>query len=424
MAKLSLFTAILININIMLGSGLFINTVLLSKQAGSLSALSYAIVGLLLFPLILGMSQLLKCNLRGGTFYHFGEAISPAMGFLASWSYFTAKLGSFTLAIHVCNSLLQQIIPILNNIPILALDSSIILAFMGLNMLKLNMGKSIQYVFISLKLIPILFAIFSGLYLFSGNNFINSTIISGVPVSIPFVLFAFIGFEASCSISNSLENPKDGAKAILISYLFVVTIVILYQLMFWASLGWSLAKLNSFLEAFPVLINKFDFNITLNKTILALMNIGIASSALGASYGMMFTNGWNLFTLAENKHIFLSNYFTKFNKHNIPYFCIIAQAIISLIYLLISNGNQVPLQQLGAFGSTIAYSISSIALLFIYYKSKIKVVLPTLSIASCTVLVGSFLWNINSQGVTFLFIFYLALLAFGILMFLATKTKN
>ena len=50
--KLSLFSAILININIMLGSGIFINTAVLTQQAGSLGALVYPIVGLLLFPLL------------------------------------------------------------------------------------------------------------------------------------------------------------------------------------------------------------------------------------------------------------------------------------------------------------------------------------------------------------------------------------
>ena len=56
--KLSLLSAILININIMLGSGIFINTVLLTKQAGSLGALVILLLRFLLLPLILAIGQL------------------------------------------------------------------------------------------------------------------------------------------------------------------------------------------------------------------------------------------------------------------------------------------------------------------------------------------------------------------------------
>jgi hypothetical protein len=48
---LSLLSAIIININIMLGSGIFVNTVILSADTGALGALAYGIGGLLFLPL-------------------------------------------------------------------------------------------------------------------------------------------------------------------------------------------------------------------------------------------------------------------------------------------------------------------------------------------------------------------------------------
>ncbi len=426
--KLSLFSAILININIMLGSGVFINTVLLSQQAGSLGALTYILVGILLFPLILGMSQLLKCNLPGGTFYHFGLAFSPFIGFTSSWSYFVAKLASFTLSIHVCISLLQQVIPLLSTINTLLLDAFTIVLFMILNTLNLKMGQSIQYAFIILKLIPLLFAILTGILLFSPTSFNTTTALwSGVPASVPFVLFAFIGFEASCSLSQSIKNSdKNAAKAILISYLAVVSIVVLYQLMFYGALGPKLTQLGSYLEAFPTLIQYFSSNIKTQHILISIMNIGIASSALGASYGMMFSNSWNLYTLAHHKHTFFPHILGTFNKHNIPMWCVITEGIIALLYLILSKGYQVSLQQVGAFGSIVAYTLSSFALLKIEYtqathRSKI---IPFLSIISCLILMSSFIWNIYFQGVSALLVFFFFLLFAGISMFFITKTKN
>ena len=100
--KLSLLSAILINMNIMLGSGIFINTVVLTKQAGSLGALAYLAVAVLLLPLIMAIAQLLHYHHEAGTFYDFGKSVSPFFGSLSSWSYFTAKLCTCALGVHVC----------------------------------------------------------------------------------------------------------------------------------------------------------------------------------------------------------------------------------------------------------------------------------------------------------------------------------
>src|SRR5947207_2039306 len=107
-AKLSLPAAILINTNVMVGSGIFINTVLLAKNAGGLSPLSYALVGLLLLPLILSISKLARHHC-GGNFYTYGSNIHPTVGLLTAWCYFIGKLASCTLGIHVGVSLLQTI---------------------------------------------------------------------------------------------------------------------------------------------------------------------------------------------------------------------------------------------------------------------------------------------------------------------------
>ncbi len=58
--KLSLPAAILININIMLGAGIFINTPDLAQRAGWLGFLAYALIGILMFPLILTIAELLR----------------------------------------------------------------------------------------------------------------------------------------------------------------------------------------------------------------------------------------------------------------------------------------------------------------------------------------------------------------------------
>jgi amino acid transporter len=417
--KLSLASAILININIMLGSGIFINTVILAQLAGSLGALVYAIVGILLLPLILAITQLLRCSVNGGgTFYDFGITLNPTIGFLSSWSYFIGKMASSALGIHVCFTLLQEILPALKIVPIMLLDCSTIILFACLNLLNLKIGQSIQTGFMILKFIPITFAIFSGLFIFSGAHFTPATLLwTGIPTSIPLVLYAFSGFEASCSLSRSIIDPeKNAPRAILISYALVIIIVMLYQSIFFGNLGMALAQLPDYREAFPTLLHALlPASIIVKNWLISILHIGIAASSLGAAYGIMYSNSWNLFTIAHNKSIIGTSVLTKLNKHHMPFICVMIEGLLALVYILMSQGNQVALQQVSAFGSVIAYSCSALALLIITYRaSKSVQALPVLSILSCILLIGAFIWSLAMKGITLLFVIFLAIIAGGV----------
>ncbi len=414
--KLSLLSAILINVNIMLGSGIFINTVILTKQAGSLGAVVYLLVALLLLPLILTIGQLLDYHPTSGTFYDFGRTISPYFGFISSWSYFTAKLCSSALAIHVCLSFLQQMIPVLKVIPLVLFDCLIAVLFVFLNLLHIRIGKTIQASFIILKLIPILFVILTGLFLISGTNFTSETaLFSGVPLALPLVLYAFSGFEASCSLSSCIRNAKrNGPLAIFISFGLVVTILFLFQGLFYGSLGSSLGKLSSYLDAFPAYLAQLNIR---GSTIQTILYLAIASSSLGSAYGIMYSNGWNLYTLARNNHIFGSRFFSTLNEHGVPRACIIAEGVFIIVYLLLTQGNQIPLQQVSALGGTIAYTFSAIALLFIHYGKRKSLTIPLLGLASCLLFISSFIWSIKVQGPTLMLLLFLALLGAGSFMF-------
>lgn len=416
--KLSLWNAILVNINIMLGSGIFINTVLLAKNAGALSFFVYLLVGVLIFPLIYSMAYLLKIN-NGGTFYDFGKNIHPFMGFISSWSYFTAKMASSVLGIHVFVTLIQKLFPNLESLPTISCEIGIIFLFIWLNSFNLKMGSSIQFSFIFLKMIPLLFAIISGLFLFNRAYF-NLEVFnwSGIPVSMPLVIFAFSGFEASCSLSSSIENPeKNGPRAIFISYTIVLILAVLYQLMFYGILGSHLSELNGFAEAFPSLLSCINFSSNSKQIVLALLHIGIASSALGSSYGIIYSNSWNLYTLAKNDHIAFKDIFIKLNKNQVPFVCVLAEGFLALIYLIITRAEQVPLQQISALGSTIAYTLSMIALALTLKKQKLSIPgLVFCSLISCFMFIASLLYAFYCKG-TYSLIIFSTIFVFGIVQF-------
>src|SRR3990172_8891289 len=105
--KLSLRSAILVSLNIMVGFGIFVNTVLLSKLSGFLGFASYALVAVLVAPLILAIAQLIRLHPAGGFYTYGAQNIGLWAGFLSAWVYFIGKLASASLIIHVVMSLFQ-----------------------------------------------------------------------------------------------------------------------------------------------------------------------------------------------------------------------------------------------------------------------------------------------------------------------------
>lgn len=419
--------AILININIMLGAGIFVNTTKLIQSAGALSCFMYLLVGLLMLPLILSIAELLRLHPAGG-FYTFAQReISPFIGFLSSWCYFTSKLASCMLMTHVSMTLLQTFIPSLAALPIFALDVFIICLYVALNMLNIKAGSAIQTMLIGFKTIPIFFAIFGGLFLISPNNLVDYSMLwDGIFCSLPLVIYAVIGFEAACSVSSKIKDAhKNAPKAVLISFGVVILIATLYQSIFYIACGSQLAH-TDYQHAFPTLIHAlFGDNIYVHK-LIGLLHVAIASSTLGAGYGIIFSNGWNLYTLAQHGHVAYSSLFTKLNKHMIPFACVIAQGVLCLIYLAVSQGNQVPLQQIGSFGCVIAYSFSILALFYAIKNNKQATIsrwIPILGSLSCVLLLSATFLSFFKNGMSSLIV-YAILIFIGVMMYWVMKSKK
>lgn len=418
--KLSLATAILINLNIMMGAGIFINTVELAKRAGLLGAFMYPLIGLLILPLIIAIAQLVKLHPAGGFYIFAQREINPFIGYLSTWSYFIAKLASASLMIHVSVSLITQIFPALLTVAsIICYDLLVVTIFIVLNLLHMKTGSRIQFGFLGFKLIPILFVIGSGIIFFDLASIGTLPIIwTGVTGSLPFVLYAATGFEATCALSSKIENAEyNGPRAILISFSTMMILVFLFQFLFYITLGTTLAAQSNYLGAFPALLQHLlPTNLPLAYKLQAFFNLAIASSALGGCYGILYSNNWNLYTLAQHKKIAGWQLLTRLNKHAIPYLCLAAEWLLCVGYITLTGGNQLILQPLAALGTTLTYTLSVFALWYAGKRTNFfrgwKLVAIT-AIASCLVLIGACIRNFILAGIVPLIAFFLLLL-FGL----------
>lgn len=401
-AHLSLVSAILINVNIMLGSGIFINNVNLAKSAGALSTLSYPLVGLCLIPLIAIFSLLLNYY-PGATFYEFGEKVHPVLGFVSSWGYFIGKLASSALSIHVSVATTQLLVPALAAINSLLIDVAILGIFILLNLFNVKTERPIQYLFVSLKSIPVFIVIGAGIALFNPLNFVAiEQSVTSLFSTIPFVIFGFAGFEASCSLSKNIKNPaRNGPRAIIISFAIVLIAVTLFQLGLFAALGGEYANFTTFQEPIRMIIARyFSSSLFLQNTLITAAFVGIASSALGASYSILYSNVWNLNTLAGHNVIPGAARLRRCNRFAAPSACILIAGIITLCYLVGSRGNNVPLQQISACATTLAYSISVLSFLYLSFGSlRRHRIVGVLAACSCSIFLFTTVMNAYKFGI-------------------------
>lgn len=426
--KISFIGAVIININVMLGSGLFINTVVLANKAGALGCMGYAIIGILLLPLILCMAELVRIVPHGGFYGYATQAFSPLAGFVSSWSYFIGKLASATVALHTAVLIMQHLIPALNTLPALSLDCFILTLFVWCNMYNVKTGSTIQSFFFGAKLIPLFTIILGGLWFFKGSHFsAENLIIHGIPSIIPLVLYAAIGFEAAISLSSSLENPeKNGPRAIVSSYAIVMILSFLYQLCFYGALGKNLAALVDFREAFSYFFHHCMGVANPMQSITALIYIAIAASALGGCYGILFSNHWNLYRLAEHNHLIGSSLFKRINTHHIPWICVLVEGIICTTYLIITQAKLIYLQQISGIGVVIAYTLSVVSLMRIKYTNPlVKTGVPILlfGLINCTILITSCISGLLRDN-SFILASFAILLMMGISMYFLTQFKR
>lgn len=418
--KLSLISAIFINLNVMIGTGIFVNTYLLSARAGAAGFLLYPLVGICMLPLIAITARLLAHYPTGGL-YAYAKEHALYLGFLSCWSYFFAKLASCSLMLFVATTLFQKLIPGAHSIHPIVICLTLLSFFTFLNLLNMKLGLAIHSFFLTAKSIPIFFAIISGIILCDTSGITNDSFVwTGMIINIPLVLYCLAGFETACSLSRNIENSSvNGPKAVYYSFGIIMSLYGLFQGLIYVSTYTSLSSLASYQDIFPTITHKLLSSEIIANKLSAILIFAIGSSALGGAYGILFSNSWNLYTLAENNHLIGSHMITKLNKHHTPYIAVVAEAIICAMFLLFNQGSQLPLQGTAALGIVIAYTINALAYFLLLKKvggSRKDFIISGAAFVTCTIFVVNCIVSFFQTGIAPLLLF-IGILAAGSCMF-------
>ena len=417
--KISLTAAILINVNIIIGAGIFLNVKPLTQIAGSLGFFGYIFGSIILFPFVYSLAKLAQLHpVSGGLYVYSKEHLNPFVGFLSGWSYFIGKTISAAFLSYSFATFFQNRILFLQQFHSLLLTSIVIFSLISLNIIGVHIGGKIQLLFITIKMIPVLFVLIFGLTIFQPQVFdlsatFKSTTFSGIPIA----LYALMGFEITCSISHLIKNASQNAfRAMLGSFIIVVIIHILFQTILFGALSTSLLSYPEPLAALAHTI--FTKHLIIGRIISSL----VFTSVIAGSFGILTSNCWNLHVLAKNNHLPFKNILTKKSATNVPSGSLILEGVIAVAMIAISK-NQIALQSMSVFGVVLSFLLSAIAAFQASKNKYIKslpIYIPTLSIACCCYILFLCFQKISQSGISLPFI---VMLLSGIIITLIKQNK-
>jgi APA family basic amino acid/polyamine antiporter len=383
-SSIPFWVAVLININIVVGSAFFLGAPQFCRLNGYLAPFVWIFCGTLLLPLVIVLSKLSRMYPTAGGLYIYSlKHLGSFWGFVSGWGYYVGAAAGNAVVLHGFSQQLQ-LFGFVSKLGIssVAWDLILVTFFTFLTLLNIKFLERIQIGLTIVKAVPMILVLAVLPILFNVNNLITATpSIGGMIQTIPLALFAYIGVEACCAITDKIsDGQKNASRVILISFALIVLIYSVLQFTILCVSGAGSA--NPFFAVIPQLTN--------NQTLISwgnnVINLSIMASLIGGFYAMFYYNNWNLYAMGNENSMLFSNKITKINKAGSPWVCVFVQSVIVIIFLLVTT-NINYLMTMSDIGTVVTYMMSALSFIVIFKK-----LWGYLAIVSCALLVA-----INSQ---------------------------
>jgi len=289
---------------------------------------------------------------------------------------------------------------------------SFIWLFTWINTRGIKESGKVQVITTVLKLLPLVFVIIGGLFLFDINNFPAFNLTSEgnfavFPIVAAATLYAFLGVESASVPAANIENPgKTIPKATLLGTIIVALVYILSTFVLFGILPMD-ALANSpspFAEAALLIGGNFGGYLVAG---------GIAIAAIGC------LNGWVLFTgqipmAASNDHLF-PKIFGKLNKKGAPAMGLIIGSSLTTVIMLMNLSDGLVDQftfiaEIVVFSALIPYLFVAASYILVLIERKIHINSWVKSIVLGMLGIAYSLWAIYGIGEQSVFYGFLLLL--------------
>lgn len=324
--KLGLLSIILLGINAIIGSGIF----LLPNKAYSLTGNNSLFIiifdALLVISIALCFAEASSLFTKnGGPYIYAKEAFGDFIGFEVGFIKWIVSMIAWATMANGFATALGQIIPTLNNSKSqIIIMSSVIILLSVFNLIGVSQTKWLNNIVTIFKLIPLILFIIIGIFYIKGTNFNVDHItlnINNFGKGAILLFYAFTGFESIAVAAEDMDNPqKSLPKAIIIAMTLVSCFYFLIQFVAIGVLGGHLANatapIQSAMEAF---LGKPGLVIVALGTLISIGGINIASSFITPRSAVALANDGLLPKFMANK-----------NKQGTPYWAIIITALLTL----------------------------------------------------------------------------------------------
>lgn len=327
--KLGFWSIVLLGINGIIGSGIF----LLPNKAVDLIGPASLLVMIFDMFLVLAItfcfaeaSGLFKDN--GGAYIYakeaFGDFIGYEVGFL---TWMTRVIAFSTMGVGFATAL-AGIMPSLADDFMKNVIVTVIFAILaGVNLFGVPLYKIVQNVATIAKLIPFVLFIGIGIFfiepsnftpLFPGGEYTPGTFGAAAVM----LFFAFTGFESIAVAAAEMENPqKNLPRATIITIFVVAAIYVLLLAVAIGIMGYELADTTAPVqEAFGRVAGSFGTAVIAAGTLISIGSLCIGSS---------FVTPHSCLALAEQK--MLPQFIAVRNRYGAPYWAIIISTVIAAL---------------------------------------------------------------------------------------------
>ncbi|TPR14179.1 APC family permease [Apilactobacillus timberlakei] len=362
--KLSFFSIVLLGINAIIGSGIFLLPTAGMKIFGPASILVLVFDAFLAFMIGLCFAECSGLfDESGGAYIYAKHAFGNFIGYevgIAAWA--VRIIAEATMYVAFATAL-GGFFPALNT----SLAKNIIVTIMAVGLMILNLsGIEAASVFSNIitvgKLLPIFLIIIIGLFFIHPGNFTpffvpSLTHTSNFSDATLTMFYIFTGVEGLVVTAGEMSNVKKNLPRAIMVVLSVVTIIyILIMTVCIGVLGPKLTQTSVPLQAaLTAMIGKVGSYIVVAGSVLSIGGICIASS---------FITPRSTEALADNG--ILPKAFSNKNRKNAPYISIIVNAI--LILALSYSGTFTYLAQISAI-SRFAQFIPTIIAVMVFRKT-------------------------------------------------------
>lgn len=377
--KISLTTAILMNINIMVGSGILFGPGIMARISGDASFLGWLMVAFLFLPIVLSTIQLSRMFPGAGGFYTYAkEGLGGMAGYWSGWMYvtgYTFAVAMESLALQktfICAFHADWVWLIAHPVCFNLIAATV---FTGFNFLSLRLFSRILNTITISKLIPLVVLILLIPFVFNPSFTITGAEMSLLPLSLSMPIFGFFGFEYCASMSHHIENSKrNGPLAILVGFLITA---LLYTLFHFGAL--NLMGAHGLAEyGAPAFAEFITLPIPFLKAFLGfLIPVATVVALFGTAIGMMNSNAIMLHAMAEEKLFHHSPTLAQTTRLHRPWATILMQGFVVFgIATTVSFATQSLDQAIGIvgnlcnFGTFIAFILPFISLIIVQHRNR------------------------------------------------------